>query len=138
MNTLDTDRKYTVIVSAYRASNNALENMIDTERLFDRLEHHYHVHAIRAISVDPSSVKQVFIVHTNSGHDMSEIKRLVLNAYHQKLVLVRNNRKHDIQFHYSDANTKHIGHNFKCVRYSTPTDKDCFIILDGQDYWSIK
>ncbi len=137
MNTLTTDKKYTVMVSAYRASNNALENMIDTERLYDRLEHHYHVHAIRAISVNPSSVRQVFIIHTNSSHDMAEIKRLALNAYHQTSVLVSNNRKHDIQLHDINACTTHIGHSFKSQRYSAPSEQ-CYTIINGQDYWSIK
>lgn len=137
MNTLTTDRKYTVIVSAYQASNTVQENMIASERLFDRLEHHHHVHAIRGIYSDPSKVHQVFIIHTNSNHDMCEIKRLALNAYHQTSVLISNNRKHDIQLHDSNANTTHIGHGFKCQDKDL-SDRKCYTILNGKDYWSVK
>ena len=136
MNTLLTDRKYTVILSAYQSYNTELMNLTDTERMYDRLEHHYHVHAVRAVTVNHNSVAQSFVIHTNSRNAMTEVKRLALEAYHQGSVLVRNNRKHDVQSHDSDANTKHVGQSFS-HHDKAPKGINTFIILNGKDYWSI-
>lgn len=136
MNTLLTDKKYTVILSAYQSTNSDLQNLLDTERLHDRLEHEYHVHAIRAVGVYHGGSEQSFVVHTNSSNTMSNIKRLALNAYHQECVLVSNNRKHDIQLHNQDATTDHIGHQFK-HEHKLPKSTDNYTVLNGSDYWSV-
>ena len=125
------------MVSAYNPNHDTLENMIDTERLYDRLEHHYHVHAIRAIKVQYGLSTQAFVIHTNSQSTMVEVKRLALDVYHQDFVIVRNNRKHDVQLHDNNANTNHVG---KVFTHDTKSPKNApiFIILNGADYWSIK
>ena len=137
MNTLLTDKKYTVMLSAYQAGNSELTNLLNTERMQDRLEHHYHVHAIRAVGVYNGGAEQSFIIHTNSSHTMSDIKRLGLEVYKQECVLVSNNRKHDIQLHNSDATTSHIGHGFKC-QDKAPKGATSYTVLNGCDYWSVK
>ena len=137
MNTLLTDKKYTVMLSAYQPDNDELQNLIDTERMHDSLEHHYHVHAIRAVAVCRGEAKQSFVIHTNCRNAMIEVKRMALYTYHQDYVLVSNNRKHDIQLHDCNANTKHLGHSFKC-QDKAPKGTTSYTILNGRDYWSIK
>ncbi len=136
MITLNTDRKYTVILSAYLDCNSALTNMTLTERMYDRLLHKYHVNPIRAVGVYQGIGEQSFVIHTNSSHTVGDIKRLGLEVYGQDSVLVSNNRKHDIQLHMSDATTRHIGHTFKHYR-SLP--KGCIncTLLNGCDYWEV-
>lgn len=137
MNTLNTDKKYTVMLSAYQSNATELTNLINSARLHDRLEQHYHVHAIPAVGVYHGSAEQSFIIHTNSSHVMSDIKRLGLEVYNQECVLVSNNRKHDIQLHNSDATTSHIGHGFKC-QDKAPKGATSYTVLNGCDYWSVK
>ncbi len=92
MNTLLTDKKYTVILSAYLASNTALTNLLFTERMKDRLLHEYHVNPLRAVGVYKGDSEHSFVVHTNSSHTVGDIKRLALECYGQDSVLVSNNR----------------------------------------------
>lgn len=136
MNTLLTDKKYTVILSAYHPSNEPLTNLLFTERMHDRLLHEYHVNPIHAVGVYQGGSEQSFVVHTNSSHVVGDIKRLALECYHQECVLVSNNRRHDIQLHNSDATTSHIGHSFRCY---TGVPKGCtnYTVLRGQDYWVV-
>lgn len=137
MNTLLTDKKYTVMLSAYQSTNTDLQNLIDTERLFSYIEHYMHVHAIRAVGVYHGGAEQSFIVHTNSSQVVSQLKLHALNEHEQECILVSNNRKHDIQLHNSDANTTHIGHGFK-MTYKAPKGATSYTILNGTDYWSVK
>jgi hypothetical protein len=137
MNTLVTDKKYTVILSAYLSNATELTNLINSARMHDRLEHHYHVHAIPAIGVYHSDAEQAYVIHTNSSHTVGDIKRLGLEVYKQECVLVSNNRKHDVQLHNSDCTTTHIGHGFKC-RQNAPKGATSYTILNGCDYWSVK
>jgi len=136
MISLHTDKKYTVILSAYLYNNGALGNLLDTERMKDRLLHEYHVNPIRAVGVYQGDAEQSFVVHTNSSRVVGEIKRLALECYKQDCVLVSNNRKHDIQLHWANANTSHIGHSFRCY---TGVPKGCtnYTVLKGCDYWVV-
>lgn len=137
MNTLNTDRKYTVILSAYHPSNSELQNLIDTEALAFYIEHELHAHAIRAVGVYKGSASQAFVVHTNSSRIMCELKRHGLEAFNQECILVSNNRKHDIQLHAADANTSHVGHAFK-MTFKPSKGATSYTILNGSDYWSVR
>jgi hypothetical protein len=136
MITLHTDKKYTVILSAYHPDNEPHVNMLFTERMKDRLLHEYHVNPIRAVGVYQGGSEQAFVIHTNSSHVVGDIKRLGLECYNQECVLVSNNRTHDIQLHNSDATTTHIGHTFRCY---TGVPKGCknYTVLRGCDYWVV-
>lgn len=136
MISLHTDKKYTVILSAYLDSNTALTNLLLTERMKDRLLHEYHVNPIRAVGVYQGDSEQSFVVHTNSSRVVGEIKRLGLECYHQDSVLVSNNRKHDIQLHMHDCTTQHIGHTFKCYT-GVPKECQAYTVLKGCDYWVV-
>ena len=137
MTTLLTDRKFTVILSAYLPSNEPLQNLLFTERMNDRLLHEYHVNPIRAVGVYQGDSEQSFVIHTNSSRVVGEIKRLALDVYHQDSVLVSNNRKHDITLHMQDANTVHIGHSFRCYT-GVPDGCKCYTVLNGCHYWVVK
>ncbi len=137
MNTLKTDKKYTVMLSAYLPCNEELTNLLFTERLYDRLLHEYHVNPIRAVGVYHGGAEQSFVIHTNSSRVVGEIKRLALEVYYQECVLISNNRKHDIQLHNMDATTSHIGHGFKC-QDKAPKGATSYTVLNGCDYWSVK
>ena len=136
MLTLTTDKKWTIILSAHQAINSPLQNMLDTERMFDSLEHRYHVHAIRAIEMYKNHLEYSFVVHTNSTNQMAEIRRMALNAYHQECVLVRHNRKHEIKLHHSNCENTLIGHHFNL---SSGQLKNVFnyTILNGKDYYTV-
>ena len=133
---LATDKKWTIILSAYQPTNTPLQNMLDTERMFDSLEHRYHVHAIRAIGMYKNSLEYSFVVHTNSTNQMAEIRRLALNAYHQECVLVRHNRKHEIKLHHFNGENTLIGKNF---HQSSGELKNVYnyTILNGTDFYTV-
>jgi len=137
MNTLITDKKYTVMLSAYQATNTDLQNLIDTEALSYYIEHELYSHAIRAVGVYHGTATQSFVVHTNSSHVMSKLKRHGLEMFNQECVLVSNNRKHDIQLHNADATTSHIGHNFR-LSHKPSKGATSYTILNASDYWSVK
>ena len=136
MNTFKTDRKFTVVLSAYMLHNAALTNMLLTERLFDNIEHRLHLHAIRAVGVYAGHAEQSFIVHTNSSSAVSELKRVAFEVYHQEAVLVVYNRKHAVKLHYDNATTEQIGER---MHHSTKPiqGQDSYTILNGADYWSV-
>jgi len=137
MNTLTTDRKYTVMLSAYQSINSELTNLMETEKLAWIIEHDVHAHAIRAVGVFHGGAEQSFIVHTNSRQVVSMLKLIAIDNLHQECILVSNNRKHDIQLHNSDATTSHIGHAFKRSD-KAPKGATSYTILNGCDYWSVK
>ena len=136
MISLHTDKKYTVILSAFLDSNSDLQNLLFTERMKDRLLHEYHVNPLRAVGVYHGSAEQSFVIHTNSSHVVGDIKRLGLECYGQDSVLVSNNRKHDIQLHMHDCTTMHIGHTFKCYT-GVPNGCQAYTVLKGCDYWVV-
>lgn len=136
MNTLNTDKKYTVILSAYLDTNTGLTNLLLTARLKDRLLNAYHVHPIAAVGVYQGVGEQSFVIHTNSSHTMGDLKRLGLEVYGQDSVLVSNNRRHDIQLHMQDCTTKHIGNVLKHYQ-SMPKGCHNYTVLNGCDYWVV-
>ena len=136
MTTLVTDKKYTVMLSAYKDSASTLDNLVDTELMRYHIEHVIHSHPIRAVGVYHSSAEQSFIIHTNSSNVVAQLKMYALNEHAQECVLVSNNRRHDIQLHNSDATTLHIGHAFK-LEYKVPKNATSYTILNGYDYWSV-
>jgi len=137
MLTLATDKKWTIILSAHQATNSQLQNMLDTERMFDSLEHRYHVHAIRAIGMYKNSLEYSFVIHTNSANQMAEIRRMALYAYHQECILVRNNRKHEIKLHNSDCTNTLIGTHFNLSNSETKNVFN-YTILNGKDYYTVQ
>ena len=137
MATLLTDKKYTVMLSAFQANLSLEANLIASARLSDRLHNEYHVNPVECIGVYHGTSEVSFYIHTNSSHTTSEIKRLGLEVYNQECVLVSNNRKHDIQLHNDDATTTHIGHTFK-QSHKPSKGATCYTILNGCDYWSVK
>lgn len=136
MNTLHTDRKYTVMLSAYCTVNSELLNLLNTERLADYIEHTLHLHAIRAVGVYHGQAEQSFVIHTNSHNSVTSLKRYALYELSQECVLVSNNRKHDITLHNTDATTTHIGHKFKC-QDKVSKGATSYTVLNGKDVWSV-
>lgn len=137
MNTLKTDKKYTVILSAYQDISTPLQNMVDTDRLHYFIEHNCHLHAIRAVGVYKGGSEQSFVIHTNSSNSVSNIKRHVLIAYSQECVLISNNRKHDIKLHGGDGNNTDIGKRF-IHSHTAPKRTDNYTVLNGTDYYIVE
>lgn len=136
MNTLHTDKKYTVMLSAFIKDSSLKTNLMLTARMKSRLHEEYHVNPIECIGVWHGESEVSFYIHTNSSNTVTELKRLALNAYHQDAVLISNNRRHDIQLHNSDATTDHIGTKF--VQCHNPNQVGAgYTILNGRDYWSV-
>lgn len=136
MNTLNTDRKFTVMLSAYQSSNSELENLIDTEKLHHFIEHHCHVHAIRIVGVYHGGAEQSFVVHTNSTNTLHQLKIHALEVHNQECVLISNNRKREIKLHDSDGVNVLIGTHF-AQHHSAPKGANSYSILNGRDYWTV-
>ena len=136
MFTLKTDKKFTVMLSAYQATNTDLQNLIASALMKDIITNSMHCHAITAIGVYNGRAEVSYVVHTNSSQIMTRLKRYALDECEQECVLVSNNRKHDIQLHNSDATTAHIGNKF---RRQDKVDKHAtsYTVLNGTDYWSV-
>lgn len=136
MITFKTDRKFTVVLSAWRSHNSGMTNLLLTERLFDNIENRLHLHAIRAIGCYQRDAEQSFIIHTNSSNDVNELKRLAFDVYDQDAVLVVYNRKHAVKLHFQNATTEQVGN--RMVHSTKPVQgHDSYTILNGCDYWSV-
>ena len=136
MDTLNTDKKFTIILSAYQDSNTVVQNLIDTCKLRAYIEHELHAHHIRAIGVYKGGQEQSFVVHTNSNKVVYACRKQAYDVHNQECVLIRNNRKHEIKLHGSDANNTLIGEHFM-VRSSAPSGCDNYTILNGKDYYIV-
>lgn len=136
MNTLVTDRKFTVMLSAYQAQCSELDNLVNTELLHHYIEHDLHCHPIRAVGVYHGDTEQSFVIHTNSSNVVSQLKRHVLDEYNQECVLVSNNRKHEVLLHNQDATAQYIGERFT-RHYSTPKGANSYTIINGKDYYTV-
>jgi len=56
---LETDKKFTIILSAYQSDfNTPIQDLINTELMKVYLEHDLHVHAIRAVGVYHGACEQ--------------------------------------------------------------------------------
>ncbi len=135
MDTLRTGKKFTLIVSAYQASNTPLQNLIDTEALYSFIEHEVHAHAIRAVGIYKGGHEQSFVVHTNSSSKIVLCRRQAYDVHKQECVLVRNNRRHDIKLHHADGFNTLIGEHFK-QQDNAPKHRD-HTILNGTDYYTV-
>lgn len=136
MSTLKTDKKYTIIVSAYQANNTLLQNMVATMRLHKFIEVYCHCHAIPAVGVYHGDAEQSFVVHTNSSNTMAQIRRAAFEVDNQECILISNNRKQDIQLHYPLV-TKHVGHYFRMSEGHAPKGAHSYTILNVNHYWSV-
>lgn len=136
MTTLKTDKKFTIMLSAFMKGTSLLTNLKLTARMKLRLHDEYHVNPVECIGVWHGDSEVSFFIHTNSSSTVTEIKRLALDVYKQEAVLVSNNRKHDIQLHNSDATTDHIGKHF--VQHANAKQiGPCYTVVNGCDYWGV-
>ncbi len=135
MNKLTTDRKYTIILSAYQSDHTSLQNLLVTEQLHYVLEHDMHVNPIRAIGVYNGEAEQSFVVHTNSCQVMGQIRKLGVETLNQECVVVSHNRRHEIKLHGEIVNTL-IGSKFTHSR-KAPKGVPSYTILNGVDYYTV-
>lgn len=136
MNKLTTDKKYTVIFSAYQDMCTPLENMVNSARLEQFVRHNCHLNPIPAVGVYNGGCEQSFVVHTNSSNSVSHVKRHVLIAFNQECVLISNNRTHSIKLHNGDGSNTPIGKRFT-HSHSTPSG-DNYTVLNGNDYYIVE
>lgn len=136
MTILISDKKYTVILSAYQADNTPLENLIATELMRHQLENEVHVHAIRGIGVYHGASEQTFVIHTNSHNQAYEVRTLGLHQHNQECVLMSNNRKHVIKLHNTDGYNTVIGERFMQTN-KPPQGYNSYTILNGTDYYYV-
>ena len=136
MDTLTTDRKFTVILSAYQANNTIIEDLIATCKLRAHIEHTLHAHHIRGIGVYKGGAEQSFVVHTNSSSIVYSLRRYAFDECKQECILVCNNRKHEIKLHGIDGNNTLIGERFTC-HDKAPKGCENYTILNGKDYYSV-
>lgn len=136
MDRIHTNRKYTVIVSAFQESNTAEDNYIATEQLYHFIENaHCHLHAIRAIGAYKGGSELSFVVHTDDMANVAEIRRNAFLVNNQEAILVRHNYKHEVKLHCNDGVNLMIGSHFiKCKR--KPVDMS-YTVLNGKDYYIV-
>ena len=136
MSTLISDKKYTVILSAYQTSNTQLQNLIDTELLRHQLESELHVHPIRATGVYKGEGEQSFVVHTNSHNQAYEVRAIGLHTFKQESVLISNNRRHEVKLHNAGGFNTVIGERFISAGHALK-GHDNYTVLNGTDFYFV-
>ncbi len=136
MSSLQTDKKYTVILSAYQTCNSDLQNLIDTELLRHQLENELHVHPIRATGVYHGVGEQAFVIHTNSHNLAYQVRSIGLHNHKQECVLISNNRRHEVKLHNAGGFNTVIGERF-LQTHKAPQGYSSYTILNGTDYYYV-
>lgn len=131
---MNTNLKYTVILSAYQADNSALDNMLDTDRLNSYLLERC-PDTLRAVGVFDGTPEQSFVIHTNSANIVRRVVTVALHDYGQQCVLVSNNRKLDIALHNQDGTRDTIGTRFASL-VGAISGARAYTVLNGQ-YWAV-
>lgn len=136
MDTLTTDKKFTIILSAYQTGNTIVQDLIATCKLRSYIEHELHAHPVRGIGVYKGGQEQSFIVHTNSSSVVYALRRYAYDVDHQECVLISNNRKHEIKLHGWKGFNKLIGVRF--VQHDKVA-RGCenYTILNGTDFYTV-
>lgn len=132
MNT--TDKKFTVILSAYDGAKSSLKNLIATDDMAVLLATNGDFEALRAVGVFQGTSEQTFVIHTNSSNTVEEVKRLAWD-FNQQCVLVSNNRNKVIRLYYSDSAPEQIGERFSLV--ATHAKCENYTILNGEK-WGVQ
>lgn len=134
--TIKSDKKFTIIFSAKQRDVSDVLNALNTDSLAHHLNEVLHVDFIRAVGVYDGELEQSFIVHTNSSHMVSNIKRYVFDKYNQDSVLVSVNRDcKAISLMYPHGDFVRIGTTF--TQLGGAPSKGNYTVLNGTDYYSV-
>ena len=131
---MQSNMKYTVILSAYHVGTSALDNMLNTERLNNYLVERC-PDTLRAVGVFEGTPEQSFVVHTNSSNLLNRIVSTGLYDHDQICVLVSNNRTLEIALYNADGTRDSIGTRF-AVHSNTPKNAHAYTVLNGE-YWTV-
>ena len=133
---MKTDKKFTVILSAYTEANSQIQNLIDSEALYNKLANLQggFVNPIRAVGVYAGKPEQSFVIHT-SAHTILEQVKFLAFEYNQECVLVSKNRDNHISLHYPTGKSPmHLGERFAsaCIDSLMP-----ITVVDGVA-WTVR
>ena len=132
---MNTNFKYTVIISAYHTDNSALDNMLNTEKLAHTLARNIGCTATPAVGVYEGTPEQSFVIHTNSSNTVNRLVDEGVNGSGQICVLVSNNRKNLIQLHNADGTRDTIGARF-ISSIAAPKNARAYTYVNGE-YWTV-
>lgn len=136
---MNTDKKYTIIVSAFRECYSDLDNFLATEKLASWIIERAHVDYERAVGVYKGAAELSFVIHTNSSNVVSNIRTHCTYELGQDCVLVSNNRQGMVELHNSlqGAGVIKIGKRF--VKYNRPPmNAQAYTVLNGTDYYVVE
>ncbi len=137
MKTLTTDKKFTIIFSAYQANLSAFENMCNTAKLAAMLDNLIHVDYISAVGVYKEHAEQAFVVHTNCASRLTLIREACTNEFKQECILVRHNRTKEVVLRHESAKVSHIGHSFKLSKNPDMLKAISYTVLNGTDFYTV-
>jgi len=130
---MNTDKKFTIILSAYQAGGSLEASMLNTELLAQQLD--TLAEYSRAVGVYMGEPEQSFVVTTNSSSKLAQIKRLAFDEYKQECVLVRQNHKREISIVYPDK-SEMIGKHFN-LSLTQPKQSYSYTVVAGTDYYTV-
>jgi len=134
-NSIHSDEKFTIIVSAYRSSNTPLENMLATEDMANYLEYFLGVSFDRALGVYEGQPEQSFVVHSSNSREVRILTSHALQQYKQECILVRRNDFHKVMLYFPNKVVT-VGRNFT-LSASVPDNAEGYTILKGKDYYTV-
>jgi hypothetical protein len=129
---MNTDKKFTVALSAFRTDASTEENYINTEMLAGWLSENARGDVLRAVGVYNSQPELSFVVHTNSNNVVFQLLYYALNTLGQECALVSNNYKEVITLHYFDSMAT-IGKRFNKFA-SVPKNTRDYTFVGGNYY----
>lgn len=133
MNT--TDKKFTVILSAYQQDAPVVHNLLASDELAILLSLNGSFEVTRAVGCYEGKTEQSFIIHTNSSNTVNELKRLAWD-FEQDCILVSSNRTYKIHLHYPDSAPLHIGERFAINNKLAGNGLLSYTVLRGE-YWAV-
>lgn len=137
-----TNKKYTVIVSAWQTSETLENNLIASDELKCYLQHVLKLEPLQAIGFYEKKSEVSFVVHTNQIHTVQHIGGHIYQHYSQICMLVNFNALAAVELHYLSATTlrvERIGTHFETFggTHQNHVEKpDNYTILNGQ-YWQV-
>lgn len=133
MNT--TDKKYTVILSAYNQDAPTVDNLLASDLLASVLSVNLNLEAIRAVGCYQGQTEQSFIIHTNSSNVVEQLKRVAWDLS-QDCILVSNNRRHVIRLYYPETAPLEIGERFAINNKLAGNGLLSYTVVRGE-YWAV-
>lgn len=132
---MNTNKKYTVILSAWSADAANHINIINTDYLKKYLEYVLYLNIEEAKGCYKGGSEISFVIHTNQLHTVQHLVNYASAVFNQECVLVSNNAEANVSLHYQSKFT----HRVECIGalfVPNKGDGENYTLLNGQA-WSV-